>query len=126
MVGILIADDHTHTRESIRNFIGEVPNWEVCAEASDGREALHYAETLQPNVILLDVTMPTMNGFEAARRIHESSPDVPILMLTLYDEPTLVREWQRFGARGFLPKPHIRSGLIQAISTLLRGESHFP
>ena len=94
------------------------PSWEVCAEASDGREAVELAATTNPDLILLDIGMPNLNGLEAARQILAVSPDVPILILTMHDSDNVVREVLRAGARGFLLKSDAGRDLVAAVEAL--------
>jgi DNA-binding NarL/FixJ family response regulator len=118
MLRILIADDHEVARQGIRSLLESHPGWEVCAEAKDGREAVELASTLNPHLILLDVGMPNLNGLEAARQILASSPDVPILILTMLDSDHVVREVLRAGARGFLLKSDAGRDLVAAVEAL--------
>jgi DNA-binding NarL/FixJ family response regulator len=118
MLRILIADDHEVARQGIRALLEAHPGWEVCAEAKDGREAVELASTLNPHLILLDVGMPNLNGLEAARQILASSPDVPILILTMLDSDQVVREVLRAGARGFLLKSDAGRDLVAAVEAL--------
>src|SRR5947209_20253355 len=83
-IRILVADDHEVMRLGIRNLIESVPNWSVSAEASTGREAVELALHSPPDVIIMDITMPEMNGFEAAAKIAENCPDVPVIMFSLH------------------------------------------
>lgn len=118
MLRILIADDHEVARQGIRALLEAHPGWEVCAEAKDGREAVELAATVNPALILLDIGMPNLNGLEAARQILASSPDVPILILTMLDSDQVVREVLRAGARGFLLKSDAGRDLVAAIEAL--------
>ena len=94
------------------------PGWEVCAEAKDGREAVELAATVNPALVLLDIGMPNLNGLEAARQILASSPEVPILILTMLDSDQVVREVLRAGARGFLLKSDAGRDLVAAVEAL--------
>lgn len=118
MLRILIADDHEVARQGIRALLEAHPGWEVCAEAKDGREAVELAATVNPALILLDIGMPNLNGLEAARQILASSPDVPILILTMLDSDQVVREVLRAGARGFLLKSDAGRDLVAAVEAL--------
>lgn len=104
MLRILIADDHEVARRGIRALLEGHPGWEVCAEAKDGREAVELAGTMNPDLILLDIGMPVLNGLEAARKILAASPDAVVLILTMHDTDQVVREVLRAGVRGFLLK----------------------
>jgi DNA-binding NarL/FixJ family response regulator len=118
MTRILIADDHEVARRGIRALLETHSNWEVCAEASDGREAVELAATTNPDLILLDIGMPNLNGLEAARQILAATPDVPILILTMHDSDNVVREVLRAGARGFLLKSDAGRDLVAAVEAL--------
>ena len=118
MTRILIADDHEVARRGIRALLETHPNWEVCAEASDGREAVELAATTNPDLVLLDIGMPNLNGLEAARQILAATPDVPILILTMHDSDNVVREVLRAGARGFLLKSDAGRDLVAAVEAL--------
>src|SRR5215831_17015280 len=125
MLQILIADDHEVARRGIRDILESHPGWEVCAEAKDGREAVEFSASLKPDVILLDIGMPNLNGLEAARQILTSSPDVPILILTMHDSDNVIREVLRAGARGFLLKSDAGRDLLNAIDALQRQRTFF-
>src|SRR4029077_1554392 len=104
MLRILIADDHEVARRGIRALLESHPGWEVCGEAKDGREAVELASRTNPDLVLLDIGMPNLNGLEAARQVLAESPDIAILILTMHDSDQVVREVLRAGARGFLLK----------------------
>jgi len=97
----------------------------VCGEAKDGREAVELASSMKPDVILLDIGMPNLNGLEAARQILAVSPDVPILILTMHDSDNVIREVLRAGARGFLLKSDAGRDLLNAIEALQRQRTFF-
>ncbi|MGA7751823.1 MAG: response regulator transcription factor [Candidatus Sulfotelmatobacter sp.] len=118
MFRILIADDHEVARRGIHTLLESHPGWEVCAEAGDGREAVELAVKTKPDLILLDIGMPNLNGLEAARQILAASPDVPILILTMHDSDNVVREMLRAGARGFLLKSDAGRDLVAAVEAL--------
>lgn len=118
MLRILIADDHEVARRGIRAVLENHPAWEVCGEAKDGREAVDLAASLKPDLVLLDIGMPNLNGLEAARQILTVLPDVPILILTMHDTDNVVREVLRAGARGFLLKSDAGRDLVTAVEAL--------
>lgn len=118
MLRILIADDHEVARHGIRSLLEAHEGWEVCAEAKDGREAVEFASALNPDLILLDIGMPNLNGLEAARQILAASPELPILILTMHDSDQVVREVLRAGARGFLLKSDAGRELVAAVEAL--------
>src|SRR5579862_2388631 len=118
MFRILIADDHEVARRGIHALLESHPGWEVCAEAGDGREAVELAASSKPDLILLDIGMPNLNGLEAARQILAVSPEVAILILTMQDSDQVVREVLRAGARGFLLKSDAGKDLVAAVEAL--------
>jgi|SRR5579871_135501 len=118
MLRILIADDHEVARRGIRALLESHPGWEVCAEAKDGRETVELAASTKPDLILLDIGMPNLNGLEAARQILATSPEVAILILTMHDSDNVVREVLRAGARGFLLKSDAGRDLVAAVEAL--------
>jgi DNA-binding NarL/FixJ family response regulator len=118
MLRILIADDHEVARRGIRALLESHPGWEVCAEAKDGRESVELATAMKPDVILLDIGMPNLNGLEAARQILAALPTVAILILTMQDSDQVVREVLRAGARGFLLKSDAGHDLVAAVEAL--------
>lgn len=125
MLRILIADDHEVARHGIRALLESHAGWDVCAEAKDGREAVELASTVSPDLILLDIGMPNLNGLEAARQILASSPDTPILILTMHDSEQVVREVLRAGARGFLLKSDAGRDLVAAVEALQMKRTFF-
>jgi DNA-binding NarL/FixJ family response regulator len=122
---ILIADDHEVAREGIRSVLESHAEWEVCAEAQDGREAVEYAGKLKPDIFLLDIGMPNLNGLDAARQILAVVPDARILILTVHDAEQVVREVLAAGARGFLLKSDAGRDLVAAVEALQQGRTFF-
>jgi DNA-binding NarL/FixJ family response regulator len=118
MFRILIADDHEVARRGIRALLESRPGWEVCGEARDGRETVELANLMKPDVVLLDIGMPNLNGLEAARQILAASPEVAILILTMQDSDQVVREVLRAGARGFVLKSDAGRDLVAAVEAL--------
>ena len=126
MLRILIVDDQIRIRQAIRIVLKEEEGWEVCGESVNGEEAVRHATILQPHVIILDIQMPLMNGFDAARTILQTSPQILILIVSLFDSAFFAEESKACGAKGFLSKHRVGEHLVPAIKTLLRGEQHFP
>ena len=118
MLRILIADDHEVARKGIRSILESHPGWEVCSEARDGREAVELASQSKPDVLLLDIGMPNLNGLDAARQILGVSPEARILILTIHDSEQVVREVLSAGARGFLLKSDAGRDLVAAVEAL--------
>ena len=124
-VTILIADDHELVRNGIRAGIEKQAGWKVCAEASDGRQAVELAVQLEPDVAVLDIGMKELNGIEAARQIRKACPQTEVLILTMMESEELVREALAAGARGFLLKTDASRLLIAAIEALLQHKPYF-
>src|SRR5258708_10695676 len=115
---ILIADDHEVARQGIRALLESHPGWEVCAEAKDGREAVELATNSKPDIVLLDIGMPNLNGLDAARQILAMFPTIRILILTMHDAEQVVREVLAAGARCFVLKSDAARDLVAAVDTL--------
>jgi DNA-binding NarL/FixJ family response regulator len=124
-INVLIADDHAFFREGLRALLRVVPDVEVVGEASSGAEVIEGALALQPDVILMDVQMPGINGIDATRQILEMSPHIGILMLTMFEEDDSVFAAMRAGARGYVLKGADRGELGRAIKAAAGGEAIF-
>ena len=122
---ILIADDHEVARQGIRALLESHPGWEVCAEARDGREAVELATNSKPDIALLDIGMPNLNGLDAARQILAMSPTIRILILTMHDAEQVVREVLAAGARGFVLKSDAARDLVSAVDALQHRRTFF-
>jgi DNA-binding NarL/FixJ family response regulator len=124
MIRVLICDDQDVVREGLRVILSMVPEIEVTGLASDGAEAVEAVEKRQPDVVLMDLNMPGMNGIQAIRKIHEKFPAVHILALTTYDADEWVFDAIRAGASGYLLKGTPRAGLIKAIEGTAAGQTY--
>lgn len=118
LLRILIADDHEVARKGIRSLLESHVGWEVCGEARDGREAVELASQLTPDVLLLDIGMPNLNGLDATRQILTTMPEARILILTIHDSEQVIREVLAAGARGFLLKSDAGRDLVAAVEAL--------
>ena len=123
-VRILIADDHDVVRQGVRAVLDAEPEWIVCGEAGSGREAVTKAGELRPDVVVLDVSMPELNGLEATRQIRGALP-AKILILTVHDSEQVVTEVLDAGADGYLLKTDAGRKLVEAIRALLEGRAFF-
>jgi DNA-binding NarL/FixJ family response regulator len=122
-IRILLADDHTVVRDGLRALLERQPDMEVIAEAADGRECIQMAEAHNPNVVLMDVAMPVMNGIEAARRILATRPDTGVVMLSMHQDESYVLRSLKAGAKGYLLKDSPREDVLDAIRAAAAGRS---
>ena len=124
-IRILLADDHTLIRQGLRKVLEEQPDWEVVAEAGDGREAVRRAEELLPDIAIIDVAMPLLNGIEATRQMAKRAPGVKILVLSMYADEAYVTQMLDAGAAGYLLKDSADVDLFNAVAAVARGETFF-
>jgi len=124
-IRILLADDHTVVRQGLRKVLEERPDWEVVAEAGDGREAVRLAEQFKPDVAILDVAMPLLNGIEATRQITRRVPGTRVLVLSMHADEAYVAQILQAGATGYLLKDSADVDLLQAVSEVGQGRSFF-
>src|SRR6202011_2325695 len=122
---ILIADDHDLMRRGVKTLLLSHAGWEVCGEAKTGREAVTKAESLKPDILVLDISMPDLKGVEAARRIRKSSPGTEILILSMHYSDQLIREIVDAGVRGYIVKTDSDRDLIIAVETLSKHKPFF-
>ena len=122
---LLLADDHHVVRAGLRCLLEGQPGWEVVAEASDGREAVAKAAEMCPDVALLDIGMPLLNGLEAAHQIAQSVPRTKIVMLTVHDSDAMIHKVLATGARGYLFKTDVARDLIDAIKAVQADDTFF-
>jgi two-component system response regulator NreC len=121
---VLLVDDHAVVRQGFRMIISAEPDFEVIGEASNGREAVQEAELLQPDIVLMDVSMPELNGIEATRRIVTVAPRTRILALSMHRDSVYVREILRAGASGYLLKEAGDQDLLTAIRAVAQGQGY--
>ena len=122
---ILIADDHEMVRQGLRRVLETRPDWEVCGEAANGRKAVEQARRLQPDVVVLDLSMPLVSGLVATRQIRKALPQTEVLILTMHDSDELIREVLAAGARGYLLKTDAGTVLLAAVESVSRHEAFF-
>jgi DNA-binding NarL/FixJ family response regulator len=122
---ILIVDDHEVVRRGLRVLIEQHPEWEVCGEAKDGREAVEKARELKPDVVVMDIGMPELNGLEATRQILKAARRTEVLILTAHESEQLVREVLEAGAHGYVLKSAAGRDLVNAIEALSKREAFF-
>jgi DNA-binding NarL/FixJ family response regulator len=125
-IRVLVVEDHLDCRKLVRLLLQERPEWQIIFEASDGSEAVEKTVELRPDLILLDIGLPKLNGIEAARRIRKHSPNSRIVFMSMDNSPDVVREALSTGAMGYVYKARIQSDLLPAIDAVLRGIEFFP
>jgi two-component system nitrate/nitrite response regulator NarL len=125
-VRVLVADDQPAIRNRVHLTLASQISVEEFDEAADGKEAVEKTERLHPDLVILDITMPVMNGLEAARRIRAISPQTPILILSMHNSRELVREAQKIGVRGYVVKAEAGHTLVPAVNAVLNSQTFFP
>jgi DNA-binding NarL/FixJ family response regulator len=121
---VLLADDHTIVRQGLKLILAAQPDFEVVGEASNGREAADLAEKLRPDIVLMDVQMPELNGIEATRRMVAANSRIRVLVLSMHKEALYVREVLKAGARGYILKDAIDTELLSAMRSVARGDGY--
>lgn len=124
-IRILIVDDHQAFRDGLRAMLKAAPDLDVVGEAEEGAQAVEMALTLQPDVILMDIQMPTLNGVDATRRIVYTSPHIGVIMLTMFEDDDSVFSAMRAGARGYLLKGALKAEVLHAVRGVAAGEAIF-
>ena len=124
-ISILLADDHRVIREGIRSYLEDDPQFEVIGEADSGEAAIEQTKTLQPDVILMDISMGGLSGIESTRQIREFQPDIKILALTMHNEPQYIRQMMDAGASGYLLKNSDDAEVKKAIKAVCEGEMYY-
>ena len=124
-IRILVADDHAVVREGLRAVVGSEPDMEVVGEAATGKEVVERAAELMPDVILMDIQMPDLNGIDATRRILEAKPEVGVVVLTMFEDDDSVFSAMRAGARGYVLKGAPPSEILRVVRAVAAGEAHF-
>jgi DNA-binding NarL/FixJ family response regulator len=124
MPKVLIVDDHAFVRRGVRAILQSVPEWEMCGEADNGKDAIRLAGELNPEVIVMDVSMPGLNGIEATRAICRDNPDAKVVLLTLHESDELLRNGFQAGARGYLVKSDAEEELVRALRVVMGSGSY--
>jgi DNA-binding NarL/FixJ family response regulator len=124
MPRVLIVDDHAFIRRGIQTILSPFPQWNLCGEAENGKEAIRMSRELEPEIIIMDVSMPELNGIEATRAIHKAQPGVKVILLTLHESAELLRSAFRAGARGYLLKTDAEQELVKALSVVIGDGSY--
>lgn len=125
MTRILLADDHGIVRQGLRAVLARDPSLEVIGESGDGREAVRLAEALQPNVVIMDISMPQLNGIEAAKQIVKTSPRTHIIILSMHSDETYLTRSLQAGVKGYLLKESAEEDLIRAVRMVAQGKTFF-
>jgi DNA-binding NarL/FixJ family response regulator len=123
---ILVADDHEAIRKGVCAILGTRLDIEVCGEAANGQEAIAQAHALKPDLIILDITMPVLNGLDAARVIRITLPDLPILLFTMHEGKHIIDDAKKIGIEGFVCKSEASATLLAAVDAVLRNQPFFP
>ena len=123
-IRILLADDHAVVRQGFKMILSSQPDMEIVGEAGNGREAVELAEQLKPDVVVMDVAMPELNGIEATRRLASSVPHTRVVALSMHKDNVYVREILRAGARGYLLKDSVAADLVSAVRAAAQGEGY--
>jgi DNA-binding NarL/FixJ family response regulator len=122
----LLVDDHESVRMGVTAILSSRANIEVCGEAANGEEAVEKARELKPDLIIMDVNMPVLDGIHSAKEIRTFLPDVPILFFSMHDGVYLVHEAKMAGVQGFVNKSDARATLLDAVDALIKKETYFP
>ncbi len=123
-IRILLADDHAVVRQGFKMILGAQPDFEIVGEAGNGREAVELAENLKPDIVVMDVSMPELNGIEATRRLSTSVPHCRVVALSMHKDNVYVREILRAGARGYLLKDSESADVVSAVRAVAQGEGY--
>jgi DNA-binding NarL/FixJ family response regulator len=122
---VLIADDHEAVRKGVAGILESRGDIEICGEAANGEEAVRKAHELNPDLIIMDFTMPVMDGLEASRRILKVAPETPILMFSMHKMETLTEQAKNAGTRGFVTKGESAENLLRAVDRIMRNDAFF-
>jgi two-component system response regulator NreC len=121
-IRVVLADDHPVIRGMVRSALEQHPHFEVCGEAENGAEAIEEVKRVRPDVVVLNVTMPLVNGFQAARQIRKQIPETAIVILSSHADKRFIAEAKKIGARAYVPKSKIGQALVEALEAAVRGD----
>lgn len=121
-IRVVLADDHPTIRGMVRSVLEQHPHFEVCGEAENGAEAIKEVKRVRPDVVVLNVTMPLLNGFQAARQIRKQIPETAIVILSSHADKHFIAEAKKIGARAYVPKSKIGQALVEALEAAVRGD----
>jgi DNA-binding NarL/FixJ family response regulator len=121
-IRVVIADDHSLVRNMVRSTLEQHPHFEVCGEAKDGAEAIEEVKRVRPDVVVLNVTMPVVNGFQAAREIKKDVPETAIVILSSHADKHFVAEAKKIGVLAYVPKSKVGKALVEALESAVKGE----
>jgi len=124
VIRVMLADDHTIVRQGLKLILSANPDLQVVGEAANGREAVELAAKVKPDIVLMDVAMPELNGIEATRRMVQENSRIRVLVLSMHKEPVYIREILRAGARGYILKDAIDTELVNAVRSVARGDGY--
>jgi LuxR family maltose regulon positive regulatory protein len=124
MPRVLIVDDHAVIRRGVQGILSTYPEWDLCGEADNGQDAIRLAGELAPEVVIMDVSMPGMNGLEATRIMHDVLPETKVLLLTLHSSSEFVRSAFRAGARGYVLKSDAENELVRALNVVIGEDTY--
>jgi two-component system, NarL family, response regulator NreC len=122
---LLVGDDHTLVRQGLRKILEERPDWEVVAEVGDGRDAIRRAAALKPDVAILDVGMPLLNGIDATQQIVRKAPETKVLILSMHSDEAYVTRALQAGAKGYMLKDSAGKDLLKGVAAVAAGQSFF-
>jgi len=125
VISVLIADDHGIVREGLRRLLEAEPDISVCAEASDGQEALERAEKHRPELVILDITMPRLGGLETLQRLRAEHPEMKVILLSMHGDPTFIESAVALGVDGYILKDGRASEVLAAVRAVMKGGSYF-
>ena len=125
LLRVLVAEDYEAVRKAVCAILRARSDIEVCGEAENGKEAVQKANALKPDLIILDLTIPMLSGFEAAREIRKTLPDVPILILSMHESELLIEQAKKIGVQGYVIKREVAKTLLLAVDALLRNQTFY-